>query len=144
IPIIEKLLESNKTESNDMIFIDCPPGSACAVMESIKDADYCLLVAEPTKFGVHNLNMVYELVKVFHKPFGVVLNKCMEGDNPAEKFCLEKNIKILYKIPFDNVLGVLNSSAEIASLKDKKYRSAFTSLLETVKEEVQHETTSNP
>ena len=34
-----------------MTFIDCPPGSACVVMESIKDADYCILVAEPTLFG---------------------------------------------------------------------------------------------
>lgn len=48
-------------------------------MESIKDADYCVLVAEPTLFGVHNLNMVYELVNLFNKPFGVVLNKCLAG-----------------------------------------------------------------
>ena len=55
------------------------------------------LVAEPTIFGSHNLNMVYELVKVFDKPFGVVLNKCFDGENPSEKFCLEKDIKILGK-----------------------------------------------
>jgi MinD superfamily P-loop ATPase len=61
-------------------FIDCPPGSACIVMESIKDADYCVLVAEPTVFGVHNLKMVCDLVEVFHKPHGVVLNKCLEGE----------------------------------------------------------------
>lgn len=29
----------------------------------------CILVAEPTLFGVHNLNMVYELVKLFNKPY---------------------------------------------------------------------------
>ena len=94
IPIIKKLLEES-SEVNKQTFIDCPPGSACIVMESIKDADYCILVAEPTLFGVHNLNMVYDLVKLFNKPFGVLLNKCLEGENPAEKFCLEKNIKIL-------------------------------------------------
>ena len=77
IPIIKKLLEEN-SEVNKQTFIDCPPGSACIVMESIKDADYCILVAEPTLFGVHNLNMVYELVKLFNKPFGVLLNKCLE------------------------------------------------------------------
>ena len=61
IPIIKKLLDKNRKERDKMTFIDCPPGSACVVMESIKDADYCILVAEPTLFGVHNLNMVYEL-----------------------------------------------------------------------------------
>ncbi|RBP65309.1 MinD superfamily P-loop ATPase [Alkalibaculum bacchi] len=143
ISIIKKLLVNNKSKGDEQTFIDCPPGSACIVMESIKDADYCVLVAEPTLFGVHNLNMVYELVKLFNKPFGVVLNKCVDGENPAEKFCLEKNIKILKRLPFDNELGMLNSNAEIAARKTKKYYAIFSSLLETVKREVQYETTTN-
>jgi MinD superfamily P-loop ATPase len=143
IPIIKKLLTENKQERDKLTIIDCPPGSACAVMESIKDADYCILVAEPTLFGVHNLNMVYRLVKLFDKPFGVVLNKCMEGENLSEKFCLEKNIKILSRIPFDNELGMMNSNAEIAVRKNLKYRAIFSSLIEIVKKEVHHETTIN-
>ncbi len=144
IPIIKKLLAEKNLQGNKQTFIDCPPGSACIVMESIKDADYCILVAEPTLFGVHNLNMVYELVKLFNKPFGVVLNKCLEEENPAEKFCLEKNIKILGRIPFDTNLGTLNSNAEIAVSKNDKYWKIFSSLLNTVTKEVQHETTTNP
>jgi MinD superfamily P-loop ATPase len=144
VPIIKTLLDKNKSEVNRITFIDCPPGSACVVMESIQDADYCVLVAEPTLFGVHNLNMVYELVKLFNKPFGVVLNKCLDGENPAEKFCFDKNIKILGRIPFDNELGALNSNAEIAVNKNEKYRELFSSLLNTVTKGVQHETTTNP
>ena len=143
IPIIKKLLEES-SEVNKQTFIDCPPGSACIVMESIKDADYCILVAEPTLFGVHNLNMVYDLVKLFNKPFGVLLNKCLEEGNPAVKFCLENNIKILGRIPFDNELGTLNSNAEIAVNRNEKYRELFSSLLNKVTKEVQHETTTNP
>lgn len=141
IPIINSLL--TKGDKNNLTIIDCPPGSACIVMESIKDADYCVLVAEPTIFGVHNLNMVYELVKIFNKPFGVVLNKCLEGYNPAEEFCKERNITILSKIPFDNKLGKINSSAEIAVYKDDNYKKIFTKLLDNIKKEVCHETTSN-
>lgn len=144
IPIIKKLLVENSPQTNQLTFIDCPPGSACIVMESIKDADYCVLVAEPTLFGVHNLNMVYELVKLFNKPFGVVLNKCLQEENPAEQFCLEKNIKIVGRIPFDNELGTLNSNAEIAVNKNEKYRELFSNLLETVTKEVQHEAATNP
>lgn len=145
IPIIKKLLTEKNLEANKQTFIDCPPGSACIVMESIKDADYCVLVAEPTLFGVHNLNMVYDLVKLFNKPFGVVLNKCLDEENPAEKFCFENNIKILGRIPFDNELGTLNSNAEIAVNKNEKYRELFSSLLKTVAKEVQcNETTTNP
>lgn len=137
VPIIKKLLEPENQEADKMTVIDCPPGSACIVMESIKDADYCILVAEPTLFGVHNLNMVYELVTLFRKPFGVVLNKCLDGENPAETFCIENNIKILGRIPFDNELGTLNSNAEIAVNESEKYRELFSDLLQTVKKEVQ-------
>lgn len=143
IPIIKRLLDDSREASENITLIDCPPGSACIVMESIKDADYCVLVAEPTLFGVHNLNMVYELVKLFNKPFGVVLNKCLEGENLAEKFCLENNIRILGRIPFDSELGELNSNAEIAVRKNEKYRELFSELLTAVTKEAQHETTTN-
>ena len=98
IPIIQRLLELADQEAERLTVIDCLPGSACIVMESIKDADYCVLVAEPTLFGVHNLDMVYELVRLFGRPFGVVLNKCSGEENPAEQYCLE-NIRILGRIP---------------------------------------------
>jgi MinD superfamily P-loop ATPase len=142
VPIIKNVLESKVTYEK-FTFVDCPPGSACVVMESIKDADYCILVAEPTLFGVHNLNMVYNLVKLFNKPYGVVLNKCMDEDNPAEKFCIDNNIKILAKIPFDNELGTINSNARIAVRENKKYEDLFYSMLQTVAKEVENETIIN-
>lgn len=142
VPIIKRLLEKLQ-EDNEPVFIDCPPGSACIVMESIKDADYCVLVAEPTIFGAHNLCMVYKLVKLFGKPHGVVLNKCLGGDNPSELFCLENDINILGRIPFDSELGTLNSNALIAARQSAKYGKLFRSLLETVTREVQHEAAVN-
>lgn len=142
IPIIKKSLK-NIPENVELLLIDCPPGSACIVMESIKDADYCILVAEPTLFGVHNLDMVYELVKLFNKPHGVVLNKCLEEENPSEKFCKEKGMKILGKIPYDNHLGTLNSNALIAVREHGKYLDLFSSLLQEVVKEVQSETVIN-
>lgn len=140
VPIIQNLLNDNKTEDGDLTLIDCPPGSACIVMESIKDVDYCVLVAEPTVFGVHNLNMVYELVKLFNKPCGVVLNKCLDGVNPAEAYCIEKEIDILARIPFDSMLGTLNSNAKIAVRENEGYEKLFSTLLHKVTEEVRHET----
>lgn len=154
VPIIEKLLEENRKSSSNgkvsnniegnekLSIIDCPPGSACIVMESIKDADFCVLVAEPTAFGAHNLEMVYELVSLFGKPFGVVLNKCLDGENPSEEFCKEKGIKILGRVPFEKELGEINSNAKIAARESEKYNRLFKNILETVKGEVQHERAS--
>ena len=134
VPIIRTMLKDIKSAKQELILIDCPPGSACVVMESIADADFCILVAEPTVFGVHNLNMVYELVQLFGKPYGVVLNKCLDGENPAELFCTEHNIPILGRIPFDAELGRLNSDSEIVSRIDSHYHQMFADILTQVKE----------
>jgi len=79
--------------------------------------------------------MVYELVKVFKKPFGVVLNKCTEEENPSEVFCLAKGATILGKIPFDNKLGALNSDGLVVARELPEYRDLFEHLLCRVKEE---------
>ena len=143
VPIIGEILD-REFKDDTTIIIDSPPGSACIVMESIKDVDYCILVAEPTVFGVHNLDMVYELVKLFKKPHGVVLNKCLDGKNPAEEYCIDNNIKILGKIPYDNDLGTLNSNGFIASRQDNKYKEIFLNIFNEVTKEVDHERIVNP
>jgi len=144
IPIIKELLKKSAAETALPVFIDCPPGSACSVMESVKDADYCVLVAEPTVFGVHNLKMVCDLVEVFHKPHGVVLNKCLEEENPAEEFCKEQHVTILGRIPFDSKLGSISSSAKIAVKENNRYRELFSKLLHTIIEEASRETATHP
>ncbi|MFA5536863.1 MAG: ATP-binding protein [Bacillota bacterium] len=140
VPIIAELLQE-QTTADEITVIDCPPGSACIVMESIKDADYCVLVAEPTLFGVHNLEMVYDLVKLFNKPHGVLLNKCFGGKNPSEEFCSEKDIKILGRIPFDFELGKLNADAKIVARESDRYHRLFVEILAEIVKEVRHEAT---
>lgn len=133
VPIIKGLIKNFPEKGTTVI--DCPPGSGCMVMESIEKADYCVLVAEPTLFGAHNLAMVYDLVKLFHKPFGVVLNKVMPGENPSEQFCKEHNINILAKILYDDELGNLNSKGLIAVHENKAYQEIFHNLLKDIEKE---------
>ena len=126
VPIIEELL---KHKGEDLTIIDAPPGSSCLVTESVRLADFCILIAEPTTFGAHNLAMVHELVSLLGKPYAVVLNKVMEGKNPAEEFCIKNNIPIIGRIPFDKKLGSLNSVGKIASREEKHYRELFEAIL---------------
>jgi len=130
VPIIKGLMD--KLPKQDTILIDCPPGSACILMESIREADYCVLVAEPTLFGSHNLAMVYDLVKLFNKPFGVVLNKCLPGQNPSERFCRENKINVLAEIPYNGNLGRLNSKGLVAVRESVQYKKLFQKLLENI------------
>ncbi len=138
VPVIREVMRclNNKT---GLAVIDCPPGSACVVMESIKDADYCVLVAEPTIFGLHNLQMVTELVQLFHKPFGVVLNKCTAEANPSESYCKNKKLTILARIPFDKELGEISSNGEIAVRCKPAWHEFFLKLLDIIIKEAGYE-----
>ena len=135
VPIIKELLNRNNEGS---VFIDSPPGSSCTVMESIRDADYCILVAEPTVFGMHNLRMVLELVSIFKKPHGVIINKT-QGEFPELKeFLYGNDIDVLMEIPYDNELGKINSMGLIAADEIPEYRILFSSLLKKVYKEADH------
>jgi MinD superfamily P-loop ATPase len=133
VPIIKELL-NKASKLNKTVFIDSPPGNGCTVMESISDSDYCILVAEPSIFGLHNLNMVYNLAKVFNKKIGLVINKA--NDNQIiQDFAIKNGINIIGIIPMDFELGKLNSNGEIVS-KNEKYKHLFTNILTTVFKEV--------
>lgn len=132
--IIGELLK--KVSEEDSVVIDCPPGSSCVVMDSIKDADYCLLVAEPSIFGSHNLRMVHELLSLFEKPLGVVLNKTLGDRNPSEDYCQEMGLDILLRIPWSDELGNYNAEGIIAAEQKDEYRNMFTDLLNRIHEEV--------
>jgi MinD superfamily P-loop ATPase len=138
IAVIDALLSKIKDIEN--VVIDCPPGSACSVMESIKDAHYCVLVAEPTIFGSHNLAMVHELVELYKKPYGVVLNKCIDGENPSKAYCIENGIPVLMEIPYDEKLGRYQSEGRIPAREDEEFRDMFIKLQGIIDQEVDYET----
>ncbi len=111
--VIEAALKEASMIPDDLI-IDCPPGNGCSVMASIQEADYCILVAEPSIFGLHNLKMVYELIKIFNIKSGIVINKSI-GNDLIKDFALSNNIEVLEEIPFDKELALLNSNGVIVS-----------------------------
>ena len=136
VPVIKAALDILAVSSAETIIIDCPPGTACVVMESIKDADFCLLVAEPTVFGEHNLRMVHELVTLLQKPHAVLLNKCLpEGVNPSETFCRAHGVPLLGAIPFTQEVATLNADAHIAARETETYRTIFSGLLQTIRQQ---------
>lgn len=120
--------------------IDGPPGTACTAMETVKDADYVVVVAEPTAFGVHNMAMLKELNELYNKPYGVVINKVLDGKNPAEDYCRANGIPVLARIPFDKSLADMIARGGIAAKEDKAYQNLFKKLLKHIEKEMGYET----
>ena len=133
VPIIGELLKKVENSSR-LVFVDSPPGNGCSVMESIQDAEYCILVAEPSIFGLHNLNMVYKLAKGFNKKIGIVINKT-NGDSIINDFAKENKIEIIGEIPMNFELGKINSEGGIVA-KNPKFRPYFINILNKIYKEV--------
>ena len=134
-PIIKQAIA--KAESfHQNIVLDCPPGSACSVMETIEDVDYCLLVVEPTAFGFHNFQMVYELATLLHRRCGVIINKEEEPYQPLYDFCKEHNLPILQRIPYHQETAQKTAQGILASSYDETLFACFQQVWEQVKEVV--------
>ncbi len=135
VPVIKGALQK-ATSPQGLTIIDCPPGSGCSVLESVSTADYCILVAEPTAFGLHNLQMVCELARLLGKPIGIVINKQDQPYLPLEEFCKQQEIKVLCRIPYSQHLAEICAAGKVASEEDPQMAELFSQLLSTVYKEV--------
>lgn len=84
-----------------LTLIDAPPGTSCPVVAAVKDSDFCLLVTEPTPFGLNDLKLAVGMVRELGIPFAVVINRSTLGDLRVERYCRQERIPVLLKIPFD-------------------------------------------
>jgi MinD superfamily P-loop ATPase len=87
------------------VIIDAPPGTSCPMVASVKGADFCILVAEPTPFGLSDLRQTVDVIRRMDIPFAVILNRDGIGDGRVEEYCASEGIEILMKIPFDREIA---------------------------------------
>jgi MinD superfamily P-loop ATPase len=92
--------------------IDAPPGTACAVQEIIAAADFCLLVTEPTPFGLHDLRMAIDLTADLAIPAGVIINRSGRRDSLIEDECTARGIPLLLRLPSDRRIAEAYSRGE--------------------------------
>lgn len=109
---------------------DSPPGTSCPVMEATKDADYVILVTEPTPFGLHDLKLAVETMRELGRDFGVVINRNGIGDNEVDKYCSAEGIKVLAKIPNNRKIAELYSRGYLIYPEFPEVEAAMGNILE--------------
>ncbi len=116
VPLIKQTLDYvDKKFPDDNIYklYDSPPGTSCPVIEATKDADFIILITEPTPFGLNDVILAIETMKELKKDFGVVINRYGIGNKDIDKYCAENNIPILAKIPNLRAIAELYSKGEL-------------------------------
>jgi len=93
----------------NIAIIDVPPGTSCPVVEAIEDSEFCLLVTEPTPFGLNDLSLAVEVVRKLGVSCGVVVNRVGIGNKEVEQYCRREGIPVLLRIPLDRNIAILYS-----------------------------------
>jgi MinD superfamily P-loop ATPase len=131
VPVIRQLKRwAIPPNSGDRpIILDAPPGTACPVVESIRGADFVLMVTEPTPFGLHDLRLAVEVARTeLGLPVGVVINRDGVGDRGVDEYCAAEDVPILMRIPLDRHIAEAYSEGVPLVEARPEYRDRFTDL----------------
>jgi len=131
-PIIKKV--RSYTDPDIITIIDAPPGTSCPVIAAMSKADFILLVTEPTPFGLHDLKLAVETVKILGIPHGLVINRADLGNDSVKIYAQKKNIPILMEIPFDRKIAQIYSKGQMIVDKMPEYKEKFQDLFGKIKQ----------
>ena len=126
-PLIRAVKKQIHTDK--MVIIDAPPGTSCPVIESVKGSDFCILVSEPTPFGLNDLILAVEVLRKLNIPFGVIINRADIGDDGLERYCKNEHIPVLMRIPFDKKIAFLYSKGVPLVEEQREYIAMFNDMI---------------
>jgi MinD superfamily P-loop ATPase len=129
---------------DEVNLLDCPPGTACPMITAVRGADFVLLVTEPTPFGLHDLTLAVETVRLLGIPFGVVVNRVGVGDDRVHRYCAEEGVAMLMEIADDRRIAEAYSRGELAIDVADGLRADLLRLFETVSETVAEHAAADP
>jgi MinD superfamily P-loop ATPase len=84
---------------------DAPPGTSCPVIEASRGSDFVILVTESTPFGLNDLTLAVETMRVLGQTFGVVINRDGIGDDSVAQYCKAEQIPVIARIPNDREIA---------------------------------------
>lgn len=132
VPVIRQLKSTFPAQAGETVIIDAPPGTSCPVVEAMRGADYVILVTEPTPFGLHDLQLAFELTRELDLPAGVIINRDGIGDQGVDNFCARVGLPVLLRIPMDRAIAAgIAQGLPLMALRPE-YNALFKELFLTV------------
>ncbi len=136
VPVIAQLKKWRDYLAAEVVIVDSPPGASCPVVESIRGADYVLLVTEPTPFGLHDLRQAYVLTQELGIPAGLIINRDGIGNTDVEAYCQEVDLPVLLRIPLEREIGAGIAQGKTLLDIHPDYENAFQALYSQIAEQV--------
>ena len=136
-PLIRK--EKEFINNGKTVIIDSSPGTSCPVVEAVRGSDFCLLVTEPTPFGLNDLRLAVKMVQKLNIPLGVVVNCADIGDSKVWQYCEDEGIPVLMDIPMDRNIAKAYSKGIPFVEEMPEYRNRFQDLYNRIEKRLQED-----
>jgi MinD superfamily P-loop ATPase len=117
--------------------IDAPPGTSCPVIAAMNGADFILMVTEPTPFGLYDLKLAVEAVRLLGIPCGLVVNRADIGDRKVFDYAESENLPVLMTIPFDRRIAETYSQGKNIVEEFPEWRERFMELFRKIEAIIQ-------
>lgn len=124
-PIIRQLKKTIIVKEESIVIFDAPPGASCSVVETVRNVDFVMLVAEPTPFGVHDLKQMIGIMTEMRIPAGVIINRERAAFAPLEQLCIDFHLPILMHLPFDKRIASGLANGQTLVEIDPEYLQRF-------------------
>jgi len=125
-----------RLDPDKITVLDAPPGSTCPTIEAIRRTDHILLVAEPTPFGLNDLEIAYDVVRELNIPCSLAINRSDIGDDRVKRFADAKEIPVVLEIPQDRRIAECYSVGDMVVEELPEYRETFLGVFEKIAGEV--------
>ena len=129
-PLIARVQQEIRNDG--ITIIDAPPGTSCPMIETVRRADYVILVTEPTPFGLNDLKLAVEAVRLLKIPFGIVINRSDIGDQRVIEYARDEQIPVLMEIPHSRDIAVAYSRGELMIDVVPEMKSQFQQMVEQI------------
>jgi MinD superfamily P-loop ATPase len=131
VPVIKAVKKQIARGKN--VILDSPPGASCPFVETVRASDFCVLVTEPTPFGLHDLKIAVQVLRKMAVPLGVVVNRAGVGDKKVYDYCKEEGIRVLMEIPYQREIAELYSRGIPFSIKMPEWKEKFQTLYREIR-----------
>jgi MinD superfamily P-loop ATPase len=134
VPIIKAV--KKQMAKDRTVILDSPPGASCPFVETVRGSDFCVLVTEPTPFGLHDLQVAVQVLRGMAVPFGVIINRAGLGDQKVYDYCRTEGIRVLMEIPYQRKIAELYSRGVPFSTEMPEWTKRFQKLYDDIKEAI--------
>jgi MinD superfamily P-loop ATPase len=108
--------------------LDSSPGTSCPVVETVKDVDLCILVTDPTPFGINDLKLSVDMARKVGQEPVIVVNRAEYQNTALKDYCKEEKLGIIAEIPDKRKIAESYSRGELAVEQFPEIEKIFTKL----------------